>query len=119
MKKIFIIEDDPEIRGLYQIIFNGLGFNIVGMAEDGQKAVDMFKTMLEKPDLIIMDYRMPRKNGIEASIEILQIDREAKILFATADNEVCKQAKTIGVAGFIRKPFRLEELMNDIKRVLN
>lgn len=69
MLKIFIVEDELSLRKLYRMIFENAGFTILGFSCDGQKVVSDFKALSEKPDLILMDYRMPIKDGVEAELE--------------------------------------------------
>lgn len=116
---IFIVEDDPAIQNLYKILFNGLGFNVKEIASDGQKAVDLFRSFSQKPDIVVMDHRMPVKNGIDAAKEIIDIDENAKIIFATADAEIENVAKAIGVIECMIKPFPFEDLVKKIKSHVN
>lgn len=78
----------------------------------------MFKSFSEKPKIILMDYRMPIKNGIEASKEILQMNGNTKIIFTSADKSIKDEALSIGAFCFKDKPFTVEELIIDIKRAL-
>ncbi len=119
MVRIFIVEDDPAIRRFYKLALEGIGFVIIGIARDGQECVEMYKSFSEKPDVIIMDHRMPIKDGIEAATEILQVDSNVKIIFATADGEVQDLAKSIGVSEILKKPFDLEQLINGVKKISN
>ncbi len=57
----------------------------------------MFKSFLKKPDIILMDHRMPKKNGIEASKEILKINGKTKIIFLSADSSIKEEVLSIGV----------------------
>ena len=66
-----------------------------------------------------MDHRMPKKNGIEASKEILEMDKNSKIIFTSADNSVKEEALSIGAFSFKDKPFTVEGLIGDIKNALN
>lgn len=93
-------------------------FKVIGTATDGQLAIDIFKLLSEKPDIILMDYRMPIKNGIEATVEILKLGYQSKIIFATADISIKEQAVKIGAHSVVNKPFSLGELMKTINEVL-
>ena len=95
------------------------GFELAGIATNGAQVVEMFKDFTEKPDVILMDHRMPVKNGIDASKEILQINPDVKILFITADQTIKKEAFSIGIAGFIDKPFTIQQLISSIKQCLD
>ncbi len=85
---ILIVEDDHLLIESYKLLLEGYGFEIVGVASSGQMAIDKFKSFLRKPDLILMDYRMPVKNGIETTEEILNINHNTKVIFITSDEEV-------------------------------
>jgi len=106
------------VLDLYNMVLDAYGFKVMGMAKNGEEAVEMYKVFNQKPDLIIMDYRMPIKSGIEASIEILQINRNAKIIFASADNSIKEHAKSIGALYFKNKPFSNEKLIKNIYKAL-
>ncbi|MCJ7772039.1 MAG: response regulator, partial [Desulfobacterales bacterium] len=106
--KVFIVEDNLATQYLYQEVLTAHGYEIAGIANDGEEAVNMFKSFSEKPKIILMDHRMPNKNGIEAMQEILQIEKTTKIILASADEIVKKEALAIGAWSFIDKPFDKE-----------
>ena len=95
------------------------GFKVLGQANNGEEAVSLFKSLSEKPDIILMDHRMPIKNGIDATKEILSLDSNAKILFASADDSVKGEALSIGAIGFTTKPFSITELIEDMEKFVN
>jgi two-component system chemotaxis response regulator CheY len=115
---VFIVEDDHSLRLLYEKALKLNGYNIVGSAKDGEEAVNMYNHFLTKPDIILMDHRMPIKNGIEATKEILQnsSDIKPKIIFVSADRSIRETALSIGVISFKNKPFSLERLFNNIEK---
>jgi len=88
-------------------------------ASNGKEAVDLYKTLSDKPDIILMDHRMPVKNGIEASKEILEIDNQSKIIFLSADSSVENDALSIGAKKFVKKPFTIKDLIQNIEIALN
>ena len=120
MTSIFIVEDDSSLRMLYEKALALNGYNILGSARDGQEAVNMYNAFKDKPDIIIMDHRMPIKNGIEATKEILNNSTNIKprVIFASADNSIRDLALEIGVKSFKNKPFTLQRLFDNIKKVL-
>ena len=119
MASIFIVEDDISLQRLYGLILENSGFQIIGIANNGIEAVKMYRDFSEKPEIILMDHRMPMKNGIEATKEILQISNHSKIIFASADNSIRNLALSVGAVSFLEKPFELKQLVNEIKKVLN
>ncbi len=82
-------------------------------------AITEFKKFNLKPDIIIMDHRMPKKNGIEATIEILKINKKMKIIFTTGDDEIRNQAIDLGVKSVILKPFSITKLLEQIELIIN
>lgn len=115
---IFIVEDDHSLRLLYEKALKLNGYNVVGSAKDGDEAVNMYSHFSTKPDIILMDHRMPIKNGIEATKEILHnsSDIKPKIIFISADRSIKETALSIGVISFKNKPFSLERLFNNIEK---
>jgi len=121
MVNILIVEDDHSLRLLYEKALIFKGYNVMGSAKDGEEAVKLYKEFKNKPDIILMDHRMPIKNGIDATKEILANSSEVKpkIIFASADKTIKETALSIGAISFKDKPFTLEMLFNNIKKALN
>ena len=118
LEKIFIVDDDHSISFFYNQILTLNGFEVTGIAEDGEAAILMFESFSDKPKVILMDYRMPKKNGIEAMKEILQMDNKVKIIFTTADNSVKEEALSSGAFSFQNKPFTIAYIINEINRAI-
>ncbi len=118
MTKILVVEDDVALSRLYKLILETEGFQII-QAMNGKEAVDVFKSQLHYPDIVLMDHRMPIKNGIEASKEILEIDKKTKIIFLSADSTVESDAISLGVKKFVKKPFLTKQLIREITNVLS
>lgn len=115
MSTIQIVEDDQSTLKLLKLLLEGYGYEIIGIAINGQMAIDQYKSFLNKPDVVLMDYRMPIKDGIEASIEILNMNNQTKIIFITADEDIKNHALEIGAIDVVAKPFDFNELLNSIK----
>ena len=115
-RRIFIAEDERDLLELYAETFQICGHEVVGLAHNGAEAVELFSRLERRPDVIIMDHRMPIKTGLEATLEILRIDPSAKIIFASADQSVEQDALKAGIARFISKPFDINILVEDIER---
>lgn len=117
MIKIFVVEDDDLIRDIYREILDFMGYEVIGYATNGEEAIDMFKRFPVKPDLTIMDYRLPLKNGLDAMKEILQCDGSCKVIFASADNTIKDKAMESGAIGFIEKPFNFQKIRDEINKL--
>ncbi len=111
---VFLVDDEKFIVDLYRDILEANGHTVVDVASDGEEAVRKYRDMKEKPVVIIMDQRMPIKDGVSATQEILSIDPEAQIFFGSADLHIEKEALAAGAKGFLLKPFRIEELLSAI-----
>lgn len=115
---VFIVDDEPILHELLKEIFELNGYEVVADAYDGEEALRVYRTLVlsyKKPDVIIMDHRMPKKDGVETAVEILEINGSTKIIFASADETARERALEIGAVGFIKKPFEISEILNAIR----
>ena len=119
MKTIFIAEDDRDLQRLYELLLGMSGFQVLGIANNGEEAIKMFRSFTKKPDIIILDYRMPIKNGLDALKEILQIDHNSRVIFASADKTIRDEVYSNGAMGFLDKPFTHQKLITTLNKCLN
>jgi CheY-like chemotaxis protein len=119
MVSIFIVEDDESLLNLYKKALSLNGHNVVACAKDGEEAINTYKNLDKKPDIILMDHRMPVKSGLEAAREILAIDDDVNIIFASADKSVKEEALSLGIKSFKDKPFTLDRLFKNIEKAIN
>lgn len=113
--RVFIVEDDHQVVELYQEILKLYGYELAGFARNGKEAVRMFEAMNPRPDIIIMDHRLPVMSGVEATKEILRMDPEAKVLFVSADMNSREGALSSGALDFIRKPFEVKDFVTRLE----
>ncbi|MBY9018759.1 MAG: response regulator [Candidatus Lokiarchaeota archaeon] len=118
IESVFIVDDEPSLQFFYEQVLTIGNFEVAGIASNGIEAVSMFKSLSNKPKVILMDQRMPEMSGLEASRLILQIDNRVKIIFITADSSVKEEAISIGVFLFIDKIFTIDELIVAINRAI-
>ncbi len=118
MAKILIVDDAKFMRTLVKDALVPSGHEIIGEAENGNEAVDLYKKL--KPDLVTMDITMREKDGIEAAEEILAFNPQARIIMVTAlgqENLLTKAIK-LGVKDFVVKPFPPERLQKAAEKAL-
>lgn len=117
MKKILIIEDEPNIRELVRYNLKANGYECIE-AEDGYMGVSMVHK--EKPDLILLDIMLPRKNGYDICKELREEGNKTPIIMLTAKTEEIDKVLglELGADDYISKPFGIRELMARIKAVL-
>lgn len=109
--RVFVVDDEDFIRDLYRDVFESKGMTVFS-AQSGEEAVKIFSTMKYKPDVVIMDHRMPGKDGIETTKEILKMDPSVPIIFSSADDTVREAALAAGAVSFWAKPFPVGMLAN-------
>jgi len=113
-RKVLIVEDDHLVSEMIRGILEELGYEIVGEAEDGHEALSMIKEV--KPDVVIMDIKMPKMSGIEASILIQKhFPTPIVILSAYETEDLVKEASEAGVGAYVVKPPQPAELFRAIE----
>mgnify|MGYP002639139251 FL=1 len=112
--RVLIAEDEALIRMDLAEMLREEGYQIVGEAGDGQEAVDLAEAL--KPDLVIMDVKMPRRDGIDAASEIAG-KRIAPIVILTAfsQRELVERARDAGAMAYLVKPFNITDLIPAIE----
>jgi two-component system chemotaxis response regulator CheY len=117
-KRVLIVDDAIFMRNMIRDIFASGGFTVVGEAANGLEAVEKYKDL--KPDLTTMDIVMPFKSGIEATREIVKFDGSALIVMCSAlgQESLVMEAIEAGASDFIVKPFKAEDVLAVVKKVL-
>ena len=115
--RIILAEDDSVIRMDLREELQRQGYLVVGDVGDGQSAINLAREL--RPDLIIMDIRMPELDGIEAA-RVLTSERLAPVVLLTAfsDDELIERAREAGVVNYITKPWRQSDLKPAIEIAL-
>jgi DNA-binding response OmpR family regulator len=118
MKKLLLVEDDPNLGLLLQDYLQLKGKFDVVLCKDGEEGLKAFTK--QTYDLLILDVMMPKKDGFTLGKEIRKINPNVPIIFATAKSmiEDKTQAFTLGGDDYITKPFRIEELLLRINALL-
>jgi len=115
--RVIIADDESIIRMDVREMLTNLGYLVVGEVGDGRSAVNLAREL--KPDIVVMDIKMPDMDGIEAA-RILTEEKIAPVLLLTAysQRELIERAKEAGVAGYIVKPFQESDLAPAIEVAL-
>ena len=116
--RIIIAEDDTVIRLDLKEELQRQGYLVVGDVGDGQSAVNLAREL--RPDLVVMDVRMPEMDGITAT-EILTREKIAPVVLLTAfsDEELIERARGVGVLHYVTKPWRSSDLKPAIEIALS
>jgi two-component system, response regulator, stage 0 sporulation protein F len=113
MIRLLIIDDDVTICDFLKSFFSQRGYEVF-VANDGKQAVIVVKK--ERPDIVLLDIRMPGSSGIEVLQDIKETDKSSKVIIMSAVSEetVIKLAMKYGAVDYITKPFSLEGLERDV-----
>ena len=117
-KKILIVDDAAFMRMMLKDILTKNGYEVVGEAENGAKAVEKYKEVT--PDLVTMDITMPEMDGISALKNIRSIDSNAKVVMCSAMGQQAMVIEAIqaGARDFIVKPFQADRVLEAVKKVI-
>ena len=107
--RVIIADDESVIRMDLREMLTNLGYLVIGEVGDGRSAVNLAREL--RPDVVIMDIKMPDMDGIDAA-KVLTEERISPVLLLTAysQKELIERAKDAGVVGYIVKPFRESDL---------
>ena len=106
--KILIADDTDSVRYALRLALEYLGHEVVGFAIDGNEAIAKNETM--HPDVIMMDVRMPRMDGLTCTALLSKKDPPAKIVIVTGSRTTETEARDAGARGFLEKPFDVTDL---------
>ena len=117
MKKALVVDDSPYNRSVLSAMLRRMEMT-VELAEDGEAGVEKFKTF--HPDVVFLDYIMPKMSGVDAVREIRKIDSKVVLVMVTsisASDQVA-EAKTAGANAYILKPYVAEKIREILKRFI-
>ena len=117
-KGILLVDDAAFMRMMLKDILVKNGYEVLGEAENGLKAVEKYKEL--NPDLVIMDITMPEMDGITAVKEIKKVDPNAKIIMCSAMGQQAMVIEAIqaGARDFIVKPFQPDRVLEAVRKAV-
>jgi two-component system response regulator DevR len=118
MLKILLVDDHEVVRlGLRSLLSHYPKFEVVAEASNAEDAIRLSRE--HKPDVVVMDIRLPGKSGIEATREITEAQPETKVIVLTtfADDELLFDAISAGASGYVLKQIDSSELINALERI--
>ncbi len=116
--KILVVDDEHSVRWAFEKALQKAGYEVM-LAENGIKGLSLFQSF--KPDITLVDIRMPEMDGLQMLKRVREIDSEAQVIVMTAytDMETTITAMKLGAYDFLSKPFNIDECLLLISRGLN
>lgn len=116
--RVLIVDDAAFMRMMVKDILSKNGYEIVGEAENGLKALEKWQEL--KPDLTTMDITMPEMDGITAVKEIKKLDPSAKVIMCSAMGQQAMVVEAIqaGARDFIVKPFQPDRVLEAVRKAV-
>jgi two-component system chemotaxis response regulator CheY len=116
--RIMLVDDASFMRMMLKNILVGAGYEVVGEAENGTKAIEQYKALM--PDLVIMDIIMPEMGGIDSVRGIIKAFPSAKILMCSSmgQQSLVVEAIQAGAKDYIVKPFQPSNVLEAVKKTL-
>ncbi|MBN1539198.1 MAG: response regulator [Candidatus Thermoplasmatota archaeon] len=119
MANIMIVDDEPTIQQLMAIILEDMGHRVVAQSLNGEVALQTYMEMGTRPDLLIIDHRMPIMSGTDLARSVLEKVPGQKILFLTADESVKETVNNLGITNFLEKPADIDTIREAVARALS
>ncbi len=116
-RRVVVAEDESLIRMDIVETLRDKGFDVVGEAGDGNKAVELAFSL--KPDLMVMDIKMPDLDGLSAAEKIAELKIPVVLLTAFSQQELVTRAAEVGAMAFLVKPFSPQDLLPAIEIALS
>ena len=116
---ILVVDDEAPVRDLCKAMVEHFGYRVV-TAVDGEDAIEVFRKHADEIVCAILDLTMPRMDGIAAYMELRRICPDLKVILSSGFNqqEATQRFTSQGLAGFIKKPYGIKVLQNELERVL-
>lgn len=116
--RVLIVDDSAFVIKQIQAFLVSEQYDVVGTAEDGEKAIMMYKDL--KPDLVTLDITMPKMDGLTALAKIVEYDKNARIVMISAlgKEDLVKKALLTGAKNYITKPLDRKKVLDRLRSVL-
>jgi PAS domain S-box-containing protein len=117
---ILVVDDEEMIRDLTQDMLRMLGYQVV-LAENGERAIEIYRERAEEIALVLVDMIMPKMGGQETYRRLKEVNPNVKAILSTGYSQAGKAQEILsqGVHGFIQKPYAIDELADAIRKALD
>jgi two-component system chemotaxis response regulator CheY len=114
MARVMIADDSESVRLTLKDMVEAGKHKVVAEAVDGIDALEKFDSV--KPDVLLLDVAMPKKDGLETLVEIIKYNPQAKVVMITAhdDMDLIENCIKVGALAYITKPFNTDEILQAV-----
>jgi DNA-binding response OmpR family regulator len=115
-RKILVVDDEPSYCELVREFLEASGYDVI-LAFSGEEAIQAYQ--LNQPQMVLLDIRMPGKDGLETLLELKTLDPGAMVIMLTAvsEEEIADKAKAIGAFNYLTKPIKPSYLLRFLNAV--
>ncbi|MEZ7891370.1 MAG: response regulator [Candidatus Wallbacteria bacterium] len=117
MERILVCEDEEDLRKIFVDYFQDNEYQVI-CAADGEEGLKLINS--EKPDIMLLDMRMPRLDGYGTLKKLRETNKELPVIVITAYGYICQviQMMNLGISGYVTKPIDFDKLLEKIKEIL-
>ncbi|GEM_PF-910443 len=117
---ILLVDDEEDVRSIGKAMLERVGFTVI-TACDGREALSIFREDPDSIACVILDLTMPHMDGTETFREMHRVQSDVRVILSSGYNEQDVTGKFVGkhLAGFIQKPYRMQDLLDKLKEVLS
>lgn len=115
--RVLIVDDDGSMRALLSSVIASSGYDVVAALEDGTDILTTIRRL--SPDIVCLDYQLPGRDGLEILREINETVPELDVVFMTGSDDRTVEIKVAdeGAAGFLRKPFSMQQVISELNEI--
>lgn len=119
--RVLIVDDSMFVTKQISQILSSEGFEVIGTAADGVEGVEKYKELYPNVDLVTMDITMPKMDGVTALEQIVEFDKEARVVMVSAlgKQDLVKKALLAGAKNYIVKPLDRKKVLERVVSVLS
>jgi DNA-binding NtrC family response regulator len=115
---VAVVDDEPQLVRTYELLFERRQIPMAFYAYDGHEAIEKFRKASPRPEVVIIDNRLPSMSGIDVLKAILTIEPGTKAIFISGDESVEQESLDAGATVFLKKPTSLKEIAATINSLL-
>jgi DNA-binding response OmpR family regulator len=115
---VAVVDDEPQLVRTYELLFKRRQIPLAFYAYDGHEAIEKFRNASPRPEVVIVDNRLPSMSGIDVVKALLAMEPGTKIIFISGDDSVRQESLDAGAKVFMKKPTPINEITRTINTLL-